>query len=112
MALIERLLDEASTEKLTLDQVKAWLKVEYILDDAILENLKEVAIYEAYNFMQNDFEEITDEGDLVDIPIPFNVKVCCLMFIAYLYENRGDLATQMPLNCMRLLTPYKKLVGT
>ena len=112
MGLIERLLDEASTEKLTLDQVKAWLKVEHELDNATLENLKEVAIYEAYNFMQNDFEEINEEGDLVDIPIPFNVKICALMFIAYLYENRGDLPTQLPLNCMRLLNPYKKLVGT
>ena len=112
MGLIERLLDDASTEKLTIEQVKAWLKVEHNMDDAILENLKEVAIYEAYNFTQNDFEEIGESGDLVDMPIPFNIKICCLMFVAYLYENRGEIGTQMPLNCTRLLTPYKKLVGT
>lgn len=105
MPFIDRVLNE-----LTLLEVKAWLKVEHDLDDPILPNLIEVAVYEAYNYMQNDFEEEI-EGELVEKPIPFNVKLACMMFIAYIYENRGDVPTQLPLNCMRLLTPYKKLVG-
>lgn len=105
MAFIDRVLNE-----LTLLEVKSWVKVEHDLDDSILTNLKEVAVYEAYNYTHNDFEEEI-EGELVEKPIPFNVKLACLMFIAYLYENRGDEVTQLPLNCMRLLNPYKKLVG-
>lgn len=110
MPFIDRLINDLSEEQLTLDQIKMWLKVEHDLDNEILINLRDVSVYEAYNFMQNDFESEID-GELVEKPIPFNVKLSCLMFIAYLYENRGNEVTQLPLNCMRLLTPYKKLVG-
>ena len=108
MSFIDRMI--LSVDQLNLEEVKDWVKVEHNLDDKILLNLRDVAVYEAYNYMQNDFEEEI-EGELVEKPIPFNVKLACLMFVAYLYENRGDEVTQLPLNCMRLLTPYKKLVG-
>lgn len=110
MSLIDRLINDLSEDQLTLDQIKMWLKIEHDMDNEILINLRDVSVYEAYNFMQNDFEEEI-EGELVEKPIPFNIKLACLMFIAYLYENRGNELTQLPLNCMRLITPYKKLVG-
>jgi len=111
MPFIERLTTEGNEDNLTIEAIKNWLKVEHDLDEEILKNLKEVAVYEAYNFMQNDFEYKDDLGESVEKPIPFNIKMACLMFIAYLYENRGDDPTQLPLNCMKLLTPYRKLVG-
>ena len=110
MPFVDRLL-LAGAEQITLTQIKAWLKVEHDLDNDLITNLREVAVNEAFNFMQNDFQIENDLGVLVDEPIPFNVKTACLMFIAYLYENRGDEQTTIPLNCMRLLTPYKRLVG-
>jgi hypothetical protein len=111
MPFVDRL--STGAESITLDQIKAWLKIEHDLDNDILLNLKEVAINEAFNFMQNDFEiEVEDTGELVNAPIPFNIKTACLMFIAYLYENRGNENITMPLNSMRLFAPYKKLVGT
>lgn len=111
MPFVDRLL-MTGTEQITLDQIKAWLKVEHDLDNDILTNLREVAVNEAFNFMQNDFvTEVEDTGELVNVPIPFNVRTACMMFIAYLYENRGDQQTSMPLNCMKLLNPYKRLVG-
>jgi hypothetical protein len=110
MPFTERLI-ELGDDQLTLEEIKSWLKVEHDLDNSILESLREVAVNEAYNLMQNDFEYEDEAGVLVLEPIPFNVKLCCLMFVAYLYQNRGDEPTQMPHNCMRLLYPYKKLVG-
>jgi hypothetical protein len=111
MPFIDRLLTDVN-EQITLTEIKGWLKVEHTLDDDLLNDLKEGAVHEAFNFMQNDFEtEVEETGELVNVPIPFNVKTACLMYIAYLYENRGDQQTTMPLNCMKLLNPYRKLVG-
>jgi Phage gp6-like head-tail connector protein len=111
MSFIERLMTDPD-EQITLTQIKNWLKVEHDLDNDLLNQLKEGVIHQAFNFMQYDFQEVNEQGELVDVPIPFTVKTACLMFIAYLYENRGDNQTTMPLNCMKLLTPYKRLVGT
>ena len=111
MPFIDRLSEETSPDNIKLDEIKNWLKIEHDIDNAILESLKSVAIHEAFNFMQNDFEYKDSAGELVQQPIPFNVKTACLMFIAYLYEQRGDEQTDLPLNCIRLLVPYKKLVG-
>lgn len=110
MPLINRLLTEGSPDELKLDEIKEWCKIEHDLDDALLTNLKEASVHEAYNFMQNDFEEEIG-GELVEKPIPFNIRLACLMFVAYLYEHRGDEPPQLPMNCMRLLSPYKRLVG-
>lgn len=111
MAFIGRLLDEGQDSYITLQEIKDWLKIEHNLDDILLSNLRAVAVVEAYNFMQNDFEEENDLGELVILPIPFVIKIACLMSIAYLYENRGNEETSLPLNSIRLLMPYKKLVG-
>lgn len=112
MPFVDRLMTDPD-EQITLEEIKNWLKVEHDLDNDLLNQLKEGVIHQAFNFMQNDFEtEVEETGELVTMPIPFDVKTGCLMFIAYLYENRGDQQTTMPLNCMRLFTPYKRLVGT
>lgn len=111
MPLVERLTGELSPELLTIEMVKAWLKIEHNLEDLILENLRDYAVYEAYNFTQNDFEELNEEGELVNLPIPFNVKLACLLLISYMYEHRGDDVSPMPIPVVKLLYPYKKLVG-
>jgi|SRR4051794_35791661 hypothetical protein len=112
MPFIDRLLLDDSPDQVTLTAIKQWLKVEHSLDDEILTNLREVAVNEAYNYMQYGFEEEDEVGELVEKPIPFNIIMACLMFSAYLYENRGENNITMPLNCMKLLTPYKRIVGT
>jgi hypothetical protein len=112
MSFIERLTENGQDSFITLQEIKNWLKIEHDLDNVLLENLRAVAVIEAYNFTQNDFEEENELGELVILPIPFVIKMACLMYIAYLYENRGDEQTSLPHNCMRLLMPYKKLVGT
>jgi hypothetical protein len=111
MPLVERLTTELSPDQLTIDQIKLWLKIEHDLENDILENLREFASYEAFNFTQNDFEELDENGELVEKPIPFNVKLACLLLIAYMYENRGEQANAMPINIVKMLYPYKKLVG-
>jgi uncharacterized phage protein (predicted DNA packaging) len=111
-SFFERLTLDGSPDLITLDSMKRWLKIEHDLDNDILSNLRAVAVNEAYNYIQNSFLEEEDTGELVEKPIPFNIVMACLMFTAYLYENRGETNIVMPLNCMRLLTPYKRLVGT
>jgi Phage gp6-like head-tail connector protein len=112
MAFFERLTDISSPNAITLDSIKRWLKVEHTLDDEILLNLREVAVNEAYNYTQEPFEELDIMGVLVEKPIPFNIIMACLMYIAYLYENRGEENIVMPLSCIKLLIPYKRIVGT
>lgn len=112
MPLVERLTTELSPDVITMAQIKAWLKIEHELDDDILKDLREFASYEAYNFTQNNFEETDDNGELVLKPIPFNVKLACLSLIAYMYEHRGDDPNELPMHVVKLLYPFKKLVGT
>jgi hypothetical protein len=112
MPLVERLTTELSPDVITMTQIKAWLKIEHDLDNDILENLREFASYEAFNFTQNNFEELDEKGELVVLPIPFNVKLACLILIAYMYEHRGDDPNDLPSNVIKLLYPFKKLVGT
>jgi Phage gp6-like head-tail connector protein len=111
MALIDRLTNGDSPDYITLDMIKSWVRIEHTLDDDLLFNLRLVAVNEATNFTQNDFTHIDDGGNTVDDPIPFNVVLSCLMMIGYFYENRGESQTSLPHNCIRLLVPYKKLVG-
>lgn len=113
MPLVERLTTELSPDVITMAEIKAWLKIEHDIDDDILENLREFASYEAFNFMQNNFEETNENGELVNVPIPFNIKLACLLLIAHMYEHRGDdnNKNELPLNILKLLYPYKKLVG-
>jgi|tagenome__1003787_1003787.scaffolds.fasta_scaffold20919771_3 hypothetical protein len=111
MPLVERLTTELSPDLITIAQIKAWLKIEHDLENDILENLREFASYEAFNFIQNNFEELDENGELVEKPIPFNVKLACLLLISYMYENRGDEPNAMPINIVKMLYPYKKMVG-
>jgi Phage gp6-like head-tail connector protein len=112
MPFIERLTVDGSPEQITLDSMKRWLKIEHDLDNDILLNLRTVAVNEAYNFTQEPFEYEDDNGELVTKPIPFNIILACLMYSAYLYENRGESDISMPLNIFKMLYPYKRLVGT
>lgn len=111
MPLMERLTNELSPDLITIDQIKLWLKIEHELEDSILWNLREFASYEVFNFTQNNFEELNEDGELVEKPIPFNVKLACLLLISYMYENRGDDPAAMPINIVKMLYPYKKMVG-
>jgi hypothetical protein len=111
MPFVDRLLLDTSPDQITLIAIKQWLKIEHDLDNDILINLREVAVNEAYNFMQYGFEDETN-GELVEKPIPFNIIMACLIFIAFLYEHRGDEGITMPVASMKMLYPYRRLVGT
>lgn len=118
MALIDRLTNADSPDYITLDTIKSWIRVEHNLDDTLLGNLRLVAVNEAFNYTQNDFNETNDAGELVDVPIPFNVVLACMMLVGFLYENRGEVmfdygsGTPLPMTYLVMLNPYRKLVGT
>jgi hypothetical protein len=108
---------------LTLIDAKNYLKVEHDLDDAFITDLIEIAKEQADHYLQNEFEDLNDAGELVDQPIPFSCKLACLKMIASWYETRSDDITginaggvtislgEIPWNAIRLLQPYRRLVG-
>jgi hypothetical protein len=118
MAFIDRLTDADSPDFIKLETIKSWARIEHNLDDDLLNNLRMVAVTMAFNYTQNDFNEETDTGELVEKPIPFNVVLACMMIITFLYENRGEVmfdygsGTPLPITSLQLLNPYKRLVGT
>jgi uncharacterized phage protein (predicted DNA packaging) len=117
MALVDRLANADSPDYITLDRIKAWLRIEHNLDDDLLNNCRLVAVNEADNYTQNDFTHVDENGNTVDDPIPFNMTLGCMMYISYLYENRGNVTfeygsgTPLTITYIKLWTPYKKLVG-
>lgn len=108
---------------LTLEEVKGYMRIEHDLDDSFFGDLIAIAIEQSDNFLQNDFKSEVN-GEWVDLPIPFSCKLACLKMISSWYEVRSDDITQinaggvttqlgeMPWDAMRLLHPYRKLVGT
>jgi hypothetical protein len=109
---------------ITLAEVKNYLRVDHTLDDAYIADLIEISKEQADSFLQNDFLEQNEAGEWVDSPIPFSCKLACFKMIASWYETRSDDQTginaggvtvtlgEMPWTAMRLLLPYKRLVGT
>jgi uncharacterized phage protein (predicted DNA packaging) len=107
---------------LTVEETKQYLKVEHTKEDDFIKDLIEIAKEQADSFLQNEFKELKD-GEWVDLPIPFSIKLACLKMIAAWFETRGDEITSinaggvtielgdMPWDSVRLLYPYKKLVG-
>ena len=107
---------------ITVQEAKKYLKVEHILDDQYITDLIEISKEQADSFLNNDFlEEV--EGEWVDIPIPFSIKLACLKMIASWFETRSDDQTSvnaggvtvqlgdMPWDSARLLYPYRRLPG-
>lgn len=117
MAFVDRLTADGSPEQISLAKIKAWLKIEHDLEDEILTDLRVIAVNEAFNYTQNDFNHLDDNGELVDDPIPFNCVYACIMLIYFMYENRGEVlfdygsGTPLPVTYQVLLNPYRKLVG-
>lgn len=108
---------------LSLEEVKNYLRVEHTLDDAFITDLMEIAKEQADHYLQNDFKELSETGEWVDAPVPFSVKLACFKTIASWYETRSDDITsinaggvtvalgEMPWDSIRLLQPYRRLVG-
>jgi uncharacterized phage protein (predicted DNA packaging) len=110
------------TDFITAEEAKRYIKVEHDQEDGFIKELITIAQEQADNFLQNEFREQKD-GEWVDLPIPFSIKLACLKMIAAWYETRGDDVSRInaggvtielgdiPWDSARLLYPYKKLVG-
>ena len=86
---------------LTVDEVKQHLRIEYDEEDELIEKLILQAQAAAEDFCRVSFEE--------DIPEP--VRLACLLFVSYHYENR-DIPDMTTYKAMRmafesLLYPYR-----
>lgn len=71
---------------LTLEEVKAYLRIDADDEDALLEELAEAAKASADAFLNNPFTD----SDGVDEPIPDDVKLWVLRRVAFLYEQRVE----------------------
>lgn len=112
-----------SNDLLTTAEVKAYLRIDQDLDNDFLADLIKIAQEQADAFLQNEFKELDENGEWVDIPIPFSIKLGCLKMIASWYEtksddtsgvNAGGVTLQLgdiPWDAQRLMSPYRKLVG-
>lgn len=71
---------------LTLEEVKAYLRIDADDEDALLEELAEAAKASADAFLNNPFTD----SDGVDEAIPVDVKAWVLRRVAFLYEQRVE----------------------
>lgn len=98
---------------ISIVEAKSYMRVEHALDDALIVDLVTAATEQVDAFLQNEFIEQDETGEWVNLPVPFSIKLAALKTAAYLYENRGDTGKEgIPGDALRLLYPYRKLVGT
>jgi len=71
---------------LSLNEVKAWLRIDHDDEDYLIETLMDSAFEYTESFLNNDF--ISDEGEELEIPTP--VKYAVLKIISGMYEHRTD----------------------
>ena len=87
---------------LTVDEVKQHLRIDYDEEDTLIESLIRQAQAAA-----EDFCRVSFDGD--DVPEP--VRLACLLFVSYHYENRDipDMTTykSMRMAFEHLLYPHR-----
>ena len=106
---------------LDLDELKLYLRIDHIDDDAHIADILAAAKTQADLFCQNPFTHIADlTGEEIADPIPADVKIAVKRIAAALYESRSDhlagvnvtgislQAGQIEWNAQRLLQPYKR----
>ncbi len=109
---------------ISLQEVKAYLRIDHNADDALLTLLIETAKEQAQAYLNHDFTELDSEGVVTYLAIPSAVKLACLRMVNSWYDYRDDSTEtsslgnrsrnvgEVPWDAERMLWPYKKLVGT
>lgn len=118
MALADRL-------QIDLSKLKEYLRIDFEHSDRELLDLVRVAKEQIENFLNNDFTSVGENGESVDLPIPFSVNLAAYQIIGQWYETRSNGVTEknvggisyrfntkdFPLETLALLAPYRKWVG-
>ena len=70
----------------SVDEVKAHLRIEHNEEDEYIEGLIKQAQAEAEDYCRVSFEEPDDEGNIPDAPEP--VRLAVILMTSFYYENR------------------------
>ncbi|WGE65978.1 head-tail connector protein [Actinobacillus equuli subsp. equuli] len=94
---------------ISLDEIKAHLRIEHDLDDSLLDMLAESALEVAQNYIGKTWGENNTEQE---VRFTSGIKVGCLMFIGHLYANRETVADvqlyEVPFAISALWNPYRE----
>ncbi|UKH28515.1 head-tail connector protein [Actinobacillus pleuropneumoniae] len=94
---------------ISLEEIKAHLRIEHDLDDSLLEMLAESALEVAQNYIGKTWGESHTEKE---VKFTSGIKVGCLMFIGHLYANRETVADvqlyEVPFAISALWNPYRE----
>jgi hypothetical protein len=100
--------------KITVDlgYMKNYLRVEHSLDDDLIEDLFNTASNEAESFLNTDFHEYDESGNLIENEAPSEVKFWVLNRMAEMYENRGMISQPDYSSIQHLrVYPFKDVIG-
>ena len=83
----------------SVDEVKAHLRIEHNEEDEYIEGLIKQAQAEAEDYCRVSFEEPDDEGNIPDAPEP--VRLAVILMTSFYYENRDipDMTTYLTICC-------------
>jgi uncharacterized phage protein (predicted DNA packaging) len=108
-----------------LGLLKQYLKIEHDYDDEILSELIEAAKEQVGLYLNTDFVGVGEDGESVEIPIPFSVTLAIKRLVGFWYENReagivskqaGGITVQVgdyiPQDILAMLVMYRRLAGT
>lgn len=70
----------------TLEEVKAHLRIQHDEEDDLIERLIQQAQAAAEDFCRVSFEEADAQGNFPEVPEP--VRLAVLLMVSYYYENR------------------------
>lgn len=94
---------------ITLDEIKAHLRIEHDLDDKLLEIYTDAALEAAANHIGKVWGNETTEKA---VTFTDGIKVGCLMFIGHLYANRESVSDiqlyEVPMAIKALWNPYRE----
>ena len=98
---------------LSLDEIKAHLRLDGDTEDAHLQLLAEAAVDHAVDFLDRPLPWMDADGG--PVAVPASIRAALLLIIGDLYENRegqitGTIRTDNPA-VMRLLTPHRVGMG-
>lgn len=108
---------------LLLPEVKSYLRITHNEDDDLLNVLIEAAKEELDAHLQNEFTEEDEQGNVLNLDIPFKVRTAALKIIATLYEARRNDVIQesagghavtmgvIPLDAYKLIHSYVSYKG-
>lgn len=119
------MIDAVQTRlEIDVTELKNYLRIEHIEDDNLLTDFIDMAKEQIDAYLQNEFTEIDENGVEVARAIPFSINLAVFKMVAAWYEHRTDGISsenvsghnvqlgEMPWNAIKILAPFKKLVGT